>query len=329
MIYYLVTDRHSYTIRRLLRGLPKLRSLLCCLTYEELFLQGNGPVGHYIFTDIDRLSRYQREIAAKFAAALRHAAPDARILNDPVLVPDRVALLAALERAGINDFTVVRLDTLVQPSRFPVFIRTEDGHLGPETGLLPDAASFEVALRDFRQRGLPLHGRIAVGYAASAQSDGKYRRYSAFRIGDRVFGDELFVSDQWAVKDAVALWTAETIAEELEFVRNNPHEDTLRKAFAVAEIDFGRADYAVVDGRVQVYEINTNPVFSIGPREDGRDARRSLAREAEIDALRVLDTPIALRGRVRFSTPARRRHPFRNPRRWMTGVWRRLRAPLQ
>ena len=330
MIYYLVTDRHSSTIRRLLRGLPKLRSLLSYLTYEELFLRRSGPVAHYIFADIDRLTRHERETAANFAAALRRSVPDARILNDPVLSLDRAALLAALRRAGINDFAATRLDTFTQPPRFPVFIRTEDGHFGPETGLLADEASFEAALRDLWLKDLPVHGRIAVGYAASAGPDGMYRRYSAFRIGDRVFGDELFVSDRWAVKDAVALWSPEIIAEELAFVRSNPHEDALRKAFAVAEIDFGRADYGVVDGRVQVYEINTNPAFSIGPHEDGRDARRLFARQAAIDALLAIDTPIAARGRVGFSRPPLPRpQSFRHPRgwKWVTSVGHRIWPP--
>jgi hypothetical protein len=330
MIYYLVTDRHSSTIRRLLRGLPELRSILSYLTYEELFLRLSGPAGHYVFTDIDRLTRYERETAANFATALRRSVPDARLLNDPVLSLDRAAQLTALHHAGINDFTAVRLDTLAPPPRFPVFIRTEDGHYGPETDLLRDAAAFEAAVRDLRLKGRPLHGRIAVGYAAAPETDGKFRRYSAFRIGDRVFGDELFIGDRWAVKDAAALWTADTIAEELAFVRSNPHEAALREAFVVAGIDFGRADYGLVDGRVQVYEINTNPTFSIIPRDhDDRAARRNLARQLEIDALRSLDTPISAKGRVGFARPPQRPQRFRHPRglKWLTSLGHRIWPP--
>ena len=329
MIYYLVTSRYSSPIRRLLRGVAELRDTICYMTYEELFFQLSAPIGHYIFGDIDRLSRYERETAGNFADAMRRAAPAAHLLNDPVLTLDRVPLLAALARAGINDFAAVRLDTGARPSGFPVFIRTEDGHFGPETDLLPDEAGFDAALDDLQARGFPLRGRIAVGYAGKPNADGRFRRYSAYKIGDRLFADELFVSEHWAVKDAVALWDRQTIAEELDFVRANPHEDVLRNAFAVGHVDFGRADYGVVDGRVQVYEINTNPIFAIGPRDDGRSQRRALAEQATIDAFRALDTPVGKGGRVKFSKAGLRSHALRWPSGWRlaTSMVRRLARP--
>jgi hypothetical protein len=129
MIHYLVTGRYSAPVRRLLRLVPELRRTIRYLTYEELFFQLSAPIGHYVFGDIDRLSRYERETAGNFAGALRRAAPEARVLNDPAVTLDRVPLLAALHRAGINDFEAVRLD-VGRPSRYPVFIRTEDGHFG-------------------------------------------------------------------------------------------------------------------------------------------------------------------------------------------------------
>jgi Flp pilus assembly protein TadD len=301
MIHYLVTDRYSSMIRHLLRGLPELRAILCYITYEELFLQLSGPIGHYIFADLDRLSRCEREAAGMFANALRQVAPAARLLNDPVSTLDRLPLLTALHRAGINDFTAVRLDTGERPARFPVFIRTEDGHFGPETDLLADETAFDAALDDLQVRGRPLGGRIAVGFAGGPHPDGRFRRYGAFKIGDRIFAEELFVSERWAVKDAVAHWDPATIAEELDFVRSNPHEEVLRRAFTLAHVDFGRMDYGVVDGRVQVYEINTNPTFSVGPRDDARNERRALARRSTIEAFRALDTPLVEKGRVSFA----------------------------
>jgi hypothetical protein len=48
-------------------------------------------------------------------------------------------------------------------------------------------------------------------------------------------------------------------AKEYEYLRDNPHEDLLREVFRLAEIDYGRVDYTVVGGRVQIFEINTNP----------------------------------------------------------------------
>jgi len=315
MIYYLVTSRHSSPIKRLLRTVTELRGTIRCMTYEELFFQLSAPIGHYIFGDIDRLSRYERETAGNFVAALRRAAPEVRVFNDPAVALDRVPLLAALHRAGINDFTAVRLD-VERPSRFPVFIRTEDGHFGPETDLLQDEAAFDAALEDLRARRIPLRGRIATGYAGKPYPDGKFRRYSAYRIGNRVFGDEVFFSSYWAVKSAVSLIDGDSIAEELAFVRANPHEGILKTAFEIGYIDFGRADYSVVDGRVQVYEINTNPVYAIMPKDDGRNPLRAITRPMIVDAFRALDTPVASRGRVHFAKPRLRPHSFKWPSGW-------------
>jgi hypothetical protein len=331
MIYYLVTSRYSSTIRQLLRGIPELKACLRCLTYEELFFQLSGPVGHYIFSDIDRLTRHERETAARFADRLRQVAPEARIFNDPVAALDRVPLLTLLQHAGINDFGITRLDTGARPRKFPVFIRAEDGHFGVETDLLHDEDAFDRALDGLRSRRLPLHGRIAVEFAAAPDADGKFRRYSAYRIGDRVFNDELFVSPNWAVKGDVAVWGPELTAEELAYVRADPHVETLRRAFELGRIEFGRMDYGVVDGRVQVYEINTNPVFAIGPRARGRPERRMHAERLTIDAFRALDTPLGRRGRVTFSSPRPRGHALRWPNAWLLprSLFRRMQSALR
>lgn len=319
MINYLVTGRYSQPVRELLQRIRELRATIRCLTYEELFFQLSGPVGHYIFGDIDRLSRYERETTSNFAEALRRVAPDARVLNDPVAVLDRVPLLAALDRAGINDFAAVRIDA-ARPSRFPVFIRTEDSHFGPETELLNDEAAFDAALEDLKTRRLPLRGRVAVGYAGKPYADGMFRRYSAYKIGDRIFADELFVSPDWAVKSAVSRHTPEILAEELGFLHANPHQAVLRNAFALGNIDFGRADFSIVDGKVQVYEINTNPVYAIIPKDDGRDQMRAFVRPMIVDAFRALDTPLAQKGRVRFEKPHLRAHSLKWPRGWRLAV---------
>jgi hypothetical protein len=331
MIYYLVTSRYSSTIRQLLRGVPELKTFLRCLTYEELFFQLSAPVGHYIFSDIDRLTRHDRETAARFADRLRQVSPKAKIFNDPVAVLDRVPLLSLLQRTGINDYGVTRLDTGAYPSRFPVFIRTEDGHFGVETELLHDRPAFDRALDSLRSKRLPLHGRIAVEFAAAPHPDGKFRRYSAYRIGDRVFNDELFVSPDWAVKSDVSVWDPELVAEELACVRSNPHVDTLQRAFELGRIEFGRMDYGVIDGKVQVYEINTNPVFAIGPRAKGRRERRWLVEQMTVEAFRALDTPLDQRGRVTFSTARPRAHALRWPNGWLLprSLFRRMQTKLR
>jgi hypothetical protein len=147
-----------------------------------------------------------------------------------------------------------------------------------------------------------------------------FRRYSAYKIADRVFADELFVSDRWAVKGDVSRHAPDIMAEELEYLHANPHEAILRTAFELGSIDFGRADYGIADGRVQVYEINTNPVYAIIPKDDGRDQMRAFVRPMIVDAFRALDTPLARNGRVRFAKPRLRAHSLKWPSGWRLAV---------
>lgn len=50
-------------------------------------------------------------------------------------------------------------------------------------------------------------------------------------------------------------------AREQAFLSGNPHADLLGPAFEAAGIGYGRADYAMIGGRPQVFEINTNPLI--------------------------------------------------------------------
>ena len=44
-------------------------------------------------------------------------------------------------------------------------------------------------------------------------------------------------------------------------MQTNPHEAELRAIFKLARIDYGRIDYGIKDGQIQVWEINTNPML--------------------------------------------------------------------
>jgi hypothetical protein len=51
------------------------------------------------------------------------------------------------------------------------------------------------------------------------------------------------------------------LREEESYLDTNPHEDELRSIFELAEIDYGRIDYSLSKGGIQVWEINTNPMI--------------------------------------------------------------------
>jgi hypothetical protein len=327
MIYLVTTERYSTTIRRHLRAFPAMRLHLASLTYEEIFFERAGPIGHYIFTDFDRLTRYELECAARLAHAIEAAAPDARIFNHPLRALERFPLLVALHKAGINDFEAIRIDGGARPTRYPVFIRAEDGYGAPETDLIADDAAFDSALEDLRARCLPLKGRVAIGYAAERSPDGYFRKYAAFNVAGTIIAYHLMLGDRWVVKrrapNQAWIHTVQreereqpaTVAEEAAYVRENPHREAVARAFAVAGIEYGRVDYGVVGGRIQVYEINTNPSLPSNAKQVARAERADLTRGQLTSALSAIDTPLAARGRVRFIEDAPRPQNRHWPRR--------------
>jgi hypothetical protein len=340
MIYYVATERFSSTIRQFLRSHGKaLGGILRLLTWEELFFERGGPIGHYILTDFDRLSRYELECAAAFTMALEKAAPEARILNHPLRALERYPLLVALHKAGINDFTATRLEAGGRPPKYPVFIRAEDGYGGPETDVINDDAAFDEAVADLARRGLPLRGRIAIGYAAERGANGFFQKYGAFNIGGEIFPHHLMNGRTWVVKtnvnenewierrDDQYRFSGAAIGDELSFLHENPHQAVLADAFAVAGIEFGRVDYGIIQGRVQIYEINSNPSLPGPLKNDVRDERRSIVHARTIDAFKKIDVPIAPRGRIRLLETRPRAHNLHLPRRRLLGSL--LRRSLQ
>lgn len=327
MITYLCRELHRYTADAFVAGFhEQLGGRFQVLSYEQAFRAHALPVGHAIFTDFDRLTPYQREVAANMAAALSTVAPEARILNHPLRVKERYALLRGLLAAGINDFEVGRLDEGRRPPRYPVFIRREDDALGPETGLIADEAAFECALAELAAASRPLKGRIWVEYRARPDAQGRFRKYGAFRIGDHIMPYHLQVSDHWKVKrDTWELDSADH-SEELAFVQDDPHAEVVRRAFDLAGIDYGRADYTMIDGQARFYEINTNPSMPKKPRRQDRAERRTIVRTKFLDWMLALDTPVAARGWVRYALPQPVQEPLPlgplpGPRLFIAGRW--------
>ena len=110
------------------------------------------------------------------------------------------------------------------------------------------------------------------------------------------------------------------MASERHFVEANLYESILRRAFDLAGIDYGRADFSIVDGAPQIYEINTNPKHASRhalERETHPD-RRQTQLDAD-DRLRksILATATPDRGPIVMGDPLLRRQQ---------GFWARLRG---
>jgi hypothetical protein len=127
---------------------------------------------------------------------------------------------------------------------------------------LPDEDALTAALAKQESRGVSRRGLLIIEYQAEPLAPGVFRKYAAYRIGDRIVADHMVHDVTWLAKYGdEAAWSPERFAEELDYVRNNPHAEALMRAFDIAGIDYGRADYGLVGGVPQIWEINTNPTL--------------------------------------------------------------------
>jgi hypothetical protein len=187
-------------------------------------------------------------------------APGLRQLNRPGRPLGRADLLRRLHQSGMNAYNVFRPDEIDEGVRYPVYLRSE-GKQADMTGLLANRRELDDAIEAALAAGRD-RDRLLITEFVDTSRDGVYRKYSAVNIGGRIIAHHIFFSQNWVVRAETLLpFTREMIAEETEFQQTNPHAAAVAEAFSIAQVDFGRIDYAVDDGRVQVWEINTNPVL--------------------------------------------------------------------
>ncbi len=259
MIRFVVHAAHRLTMLPYLeRWAGAFRSHIELVSYDQIFRATRLPLRAHVFTDIERLGAEDLERAAKLFEALRSASPELPLLNHPLRVRRRYELLRTLHDVGINDFNVYRLSEARKPRRFPVFLRSENDHAGPETDLIASQADLDVAVEALASDGRSRETRIAVEYSAEPGSDGLFRKFAAFSVNGEVIPRHVMFSRGWLVKGATKTVTEATEAEQLAYVRENPHADWIRSVFELACIDYGRIDYGIVAGRLQAFEINSN-----------------------------------------------------------------------
>ena len=145
MIVFITTRGNGYTLRSLVNGTfgvptPKFR----ITHYERLFGAWRVPRATYLFGDLERLAPWELRLASDLYRSM--TAVGLRCLNDPARTMARFELLTALNNAGINPFSVVRADAAPRPTRFPVFIRSENDHAKPQAELYHDQEQLDRAL---------------------------------------------------------------------------------------------------------------------------------------------------------------------------------------
>ena len=265
MIHLLLTRAHAYTLQQYLDTWGRdVRPFFRPLFFDDLAFGADLKPGTYIFADLERLDEAGMELARLAWGRLAARPADFRLLNDPSKVLLRYDLLRELHAAGINRFAAHRMNNGSLPKRFPVFLRRASEHDGALSALIHSPQELDRAAADLVARGAPAGDLLAVEYCETADDAGIYRKYSAFRVGEHVMARHLFHSRKWVLKKA-DLVDPGFVEEERVYLTENPHERELRRVFDLAHIEYGRMDYSVLDGVVQVWEINTNPMIAVPP----------------------------------------------------------------
>ncbi|MEX0654536.1 MAG: hypothetical protein WD534_04770 [Phycisphaeraceae bacterium] len=294
MIALLLTGPRKHT-HRVLRHTGRFDLRL--IAYQHAFRAKRLPRATYIFTDFDRLNFWELQLAGRLHRHL--AAAGLRVLNDPARVRHRYSLLRTLHAQGINHFNVHRVDEDASPHRYPLFLRTESAHQGPLSDLLHTPADVQRAVDDALAQGIPRRELLLVEYAAEPVRDNLFRKLAIYRVGDRLVPAMCAHDARWCPKYG-QLGAADQALydDEHDIIQTNRYADALRPAFDAGEIAYGRADFGLVDGQPQVYEINTNPALrrpTTHPYPIRLEAAR-LAFDQLADAFAAIDTPAV--GRV-------------------------------
>src|SRR5690606_24397673 len=185
-------------------------------------------VATYIFADLERLAPADLERAAGLWHQLEESGAPVRLLNHPLRALRRYDLLRTLHEHGINGFDVYRLTEPRRPARFPVFIRGENDHDGSQTGLIASQEELDETVRRLMRDGPHVGQRIVTEYLDAGVGEGRYLKYGAFRVGDRIVPRHRFISEKWVVKGPTVR-EPDIIDAERAYVAGNPHAAELSR----------------------------------------------------------------------------------------------------
>ena len=274
MLVFLLKAKAEYTVNSYLDyWAPSLRPDVAVRTYESLGVKGNLPAGTYIFCDQERWSRREHQLARDLWKQLAAAGPSHVLLNNPSRTLLRFELLRRLYGRGSNLFAVHRPAAALLRTTFPAFLHSTNHHEGALSPLLMNRLQLVRWL--FRRVRPRRWGKLLVEEFCDVSCDGRFAKYSSFNFGGVIVPRHVFHGKNWCLKDTEIL-DADLLQVYASYLETNPHAVETSEIFRFAGIDYGRVDYAFKDGRVQVWEINTNPMI-IGFSATIQDMEKSLA----------------------------------------------------
>ncbi len=260
MIFFLVTQRNRFTIDKYLFsrwGWAKIKKIQP-ISYERFLQKKDFYPGVYIFSDIELLNDQERRASLEIYNRLESFQEKVGLINHPIKSKRRYALQQSLHAQGINSFKIFRLNEDISSVRYPVFLRLENDHSGAKSDLIRDEVELKAKIEGLREAGPSLDEYVVCEFCDTSDDEGVFRKYSCFLLDGQVIPRHIFFSRSWEIKSD-DLCEDRYYQEELDYLQTNPHEEILRTIFKDAGIDYGRIDYSFLNGKIQVWEINTNP----------------------------------------------------------------------
>jgi hypothetical protein len=260
MLVFFVSGRHPGMLNHFFDtwGVA-LRPRVRLVYYEDLERLDHLPGGStYVFTDLERLTPAGLRVAAELADLLTGDAATPRILNHPCRALGRYDLLRALHERQLIPYQVHRALPIPAAPRFPVFLRNEHAH-DVITPLLWTRRDLERAVLRALVNGHDPATLLVVEFQDTRDQAGIFRLFGAYLIGDEFSPGILSFDSHWLVKTGRRPPAGELLAEQRAAATSREHEPALREIAELARIDYGRFDYALCDGQVCLWELNTNP----------------------------------------------------------------------
>jgi hypothetical protein len=327
VILFFVTRREKRTLTPFFDSWgARLRTSVGFVYYERLTrLETLAGAATYVFTDLERLTPAGLRVTSQLADVLTETRGEACVLNHPRDVLLRYGFLCALHERGINPYRPYRALPVPAHVRYPVFLRSECDHR-VLTPLLFSRAEVERELVRAYLRGHDLASLLVVEFEDIADEEGMFHRHISFVIGDTVIPGHLAYGSSWIVRGGPFLDGRRLAAQRASIV-SREHQPFLLQVAHSAGVEYGRYDYAVVDGRIVIWELNTNPTILLH-----RDKHSAFAlAEVQPVADRLIEAFERLAGDPgKHHPPVRVRLPradlVARPRRWASVV---ARAPMR
>ncbi|WP_335965072.1 hypothetical protein [Galbibacter sp. PAP.153] len=242
---------HSYTVSPFI-DYTKAKNLTV-IGYEDLYVNQLSVDDIVIFCDIDRCNTKRLNTLKKIFEEVEKVG--CRTMNNPNKVLRRFDLVNHLNSLNYNLFKVYRPQEVdVQSIRYPVFLRDEFEHNGPNTDLIYNHTELTKVIEKIN------HKDILITEFVNTSVDSLFHKYGAFIIDGEIIPRHYFISERWNVKSSSSI-TNESIINEIKYLNNNPHRELLQKISEITNIEYGRIDYSFLENQIVVFEINTNPTI--------------------------------------------------------------------